>query len=158
MTLHLSLGLLLLTLFFINSCATGLNSQPANKIAPFSTDGCSASPEGTPKNKTAWIHCCIIHDVAYWEGGPEEARDRADNEFRACIDKTGNNAIASLYYYSVRAGGSPALNTPWRWGYGWPFGIGHSELTEKQKKSVEYERQFIPQVIQDYLQSYSSEQ
>jgi hypothetical protein len=36
----------------------------------------------------------------------------------------------------VRIGGSPYLNTPFRWGYGWPFGRGYKALTAAEMEQV----------------------
>lgn len=121
------------------------------EIEPFTTDGCSVSPEGTPSDKSAWLHCCINHDIAYWVGGSRAKRKAADRSLNACISQAGYPRIGTLYYLAVRNGGSPWLSTPWRWGYGWPYRQGYRQLTLEQKKSVDRESAFIPEIIEDYM-------
>jgi len=100
-------------------------------------------------NKPAWESCCITHDRAYHSGGPPdgtaetsyEARKNADLALKSCVLATAARrgpdlmkeygipetevqriygVIAELMYRSVRIGGVPCTNLPWRWGYGWP--------------------------------------
>ncbi|MFY9975282.1 MAG: hypothetical protein WAK53_13560, partial [Chromatiaceae bacterium] len=96
-----------------------------------------------------WEACCIAHDRLYHAGGPRdapaedsfEARRAADLALRDCVMETGARrapalsaqyhlsedqiagiyaAVADLMYRSVRLGGIPCSELPWRWGYGWP--------------------------------------
>jgi hypothetical protein len=82
---------------------------------PFTTDGCSLSPNGR------WTECCVVHDMAYWCGGPAALRKAADQSLRACVKNHGSPLYANLMYIGVRLGGSPWLPFPWRWGYGFPW-------------------------------------
>src|SRR5271169_6094597 len=41
----------------------------AGELKPFTTDGCSDFPNGTPEHQDLWLTCCIQHDLAYWMGG-----------------------------------------------------------------------------------------
>lgn len=91
------------------------------ELAPFTTDGCTMFPDGSPADVTLWQHCCIEHDFAYYLGGPSEAREAADTQLRACVAAAANQAVADVMYYGVRVGGTPVLPTPWRWGYGWKY-------------------------------------
>lgn len=142
----------LFLLFLSSSCAFAtIGYEPTNQIEPFSTDGCSVSPEGTPSDKSAWVHCCITHDIAYWVGGKSSERLKADKDLQACITEEGFSTIGTLYYIAVRKGGSPWGYAPWRWGYGWPYNHGYRNLNEAQRESVEEESQFIERVIQEYL-------
>lgn len=91
-------------------------------LESFETDGCSMFPDGTLSKPTKWQHCCIQHDFAYYVGGPEEAREEADNQLASCVaEASGSSLLGSVMYYGVRLGGTPALPTPWRWGYGWDW-------------------------------------
>jgi hypothetical protein len=81
----------------------------------FTTDGCSAWPDGH------WQLCCVEHDVAYWCGGGIETRRAADIALRTCVTQRGSPMIADLMYLGVRLGGMPWLPFPWRWGYGWDW-------------------------------------
>jgi hypothetical protein len=92
-----------------------------SELEPFVTDGCSMFPDGTASDPTRWQECCVVHDYAYYVGGSEAAREAADRALQTCIRDKTNQALADLMYYGVRAGGTPALPTPWRWGYGWAY-------------------------------------
>mgnify|MGYP000542505184 FL=1 len=64
----------IILLFFI---ADGAHAE---SIKPFTSDGCSAFPDGTFKQKTLWLSCCTAHDYIYWQGGTYEERLDADKE------------------------------------------------------------------------------
>ncbi len=94
-------------------------------------------PDGTIKDGDLWCECCFIHDVAYWQGGTRQDREVADIAFRECIiEKTDNRLLAGIMYLGVRLGGTPALPTWFRWGYGWPYGKGYSALTESELRDI----------------------
>jgi hypothetical protein len=102
-------------------------------LQPFSTDGCSRFPDRAPVGQADWCTCCVAHDLAYWRGGTSEARLKADEELKACVQKTSNNeALAQAMFAGVRAGGGPYLNTSYRWGYGWAFGRAYKPLTPEE--------------------------
>lgn len=82
---------------------------------PFTTDRCSVWPDGD------WFDCCVEHDIAYWCGGPDEERARADEVFRACVGADRAAWLAAISYVGVRAGGAGWMPFPWRWGYGWAW-------------------------------------
>lgn len=80
----------------------------------FTTDGCSASPDGD------WVGCCVAHDIEYWCGGSAEDRRHADDRFALCVERLGHApALARTMKAAVRAGGAPRTGLPWRWAYGW---------------------------------------
>jgi len=68
----------------------------------------------------------------------------ADKALSACVLRvTGNRALADLMYAGVRTGGGPYFYTPYRWGYGWPFGRPYRELTlEEEAKASALEREY----------------
>ncbi len=111
-------------------------AQAEDQLKPFTTDGCSEFPNGTPQQKDLWLHCCVAHDKKYWAGGTYDERLQADRELRACVKAVGEPAIAALMLAGVRVGGSPSLNTPFRWGYGWPYGRGYKALTPEEKEQA----------------------
>lgn len=76
-------------------------------ISPFSTDGCSLFFEGVPQSPKAWLHCCIEHDKAYWQGRTYQDRITADNEFYQCIKKENYPFVAHIMKLGVRLGGTP---------------------------------------------------
>lgn len=93
----------------------------SDKLKPFTSDGCSAFPDGTLFQQTLWQQCCTAHDLAYWQGGTYQQRLDADLELESCVTKIGEPAIAKLMLAGVRVGGSPYLPTSFRWGYGWKY-------------------------------------
>ena len=108
----------------------------AQSIKPFSTDGCSAFPEGTLIQQSLWFDCCFSHDMAYWKGGSSAQREKADQELKQCVAQLGEEGIAELMYHGVRIGGTPHIPTPFRWGYGWPPGRGYQSLSSEEKQQV----------------------
>ncbi|HTL38002.1 MAG TPA: hypothetical protein VL326_32950 [Kofleriaceae bacterium] len=121
------------------------------ELAPFTTDGCSMFPDGTLSNPTKWQHCCITHDFAYYAGGPSDLREAADSGLRECIASETNQLVADIVYYAVRAGGTPALPTPWRWGYGWFYdpldgyrALPSTQSTAAAKQIASYKEHPVP--------------
>lgn len=123
------LPLLLTTLPFAPLYADGLK--------PFTSDGCSVFPDGTPSEQTLWLECCRAHDYAYWKGGTYEERLQADNTLRACVSQVGEPQVAAMMLNGVRIGGAPHLPTPFRWGYGWPWPRTYRALTPEELQEVE---------------------
>lgn len=113
------------------------------QLKPFTTDGCSAFPDGTIKQQSIWVNCCIRHDLAYWKGGTYEDRLQADIELRACVHKVGEPEIALIMLAGVRVGGSPYYPTSYRWGYGWPYFRGYQALSEPEKQQVKQKLQWF---------------
>lgn len=116
----------------------GCASQP--RLRPFTTDGCSLFPNGTSDEKDLWLNCCEKHDYQYWKGGSKEERLKADLALRDCVAAVGKPEVARLMLKGVRAGGTPYLPTPFRWGFGWPYLRGYKQLTDAEKKLVEEKR------------------
>jgi len=109
----------------------------AEDLKDFASDGCSLFPDGTTRHRAQWCDCCFAHDIAYWRGGTEDERKKADEELRNCVrQRTGSTAMASLMHEGVRKGGHPAFPTWYRWGYGWTYGRGYKPLTGKEQKQV----------------------
>ncbi len=110
----------------------GSPAHAEGQLRPFTTDGCSDFPNGTPAHKDLWLKCCIAHDKKYWMGGTYQERLDADHELRACVQSVGEPAIAALMLAGVRVGGSPYWPTRFRWGYGWPYTHGYRALTREE--------------------------
>ena len=110
-----------------------------DELVPFRTDGCSMFPDGIPGDRTRWLHCCVEHDMAYYVGGPREARTRADAALATCVAEQTNDVLGELMYVGVRVGGTPALPMPWRWGYGWTYDPtdGYRDLGEEEAAAAE---------------------
>jgi hypothetical protein len=104
------------------------SQSPAESLPPhpFTTDGCSLSPNGR------WTECCVEHDMAYWCDGAASLRRAADQLLEACVEHDGRPVLAKLMYVGVRVGGSGWLPFPWRWGYGYPW--MHTAVASKDAK------------------------
>ncbi len=116
-----------------NTASTG-NPEVTDPPRPCRVDGCSLAPDFD------FGYCCDEHDVRYWSGGTAEQRQRTDRAFRECIVEAGHPFKAGLYYYAVRAGGTPHLPTSWRWGFGWDYPRGYTELPETPDSDPEQAR------------------
>jgi hypothetical protein len=130
------------------ACAVQAPTQPSSSpmtLQPFATDGCSRFPDRSPIGKADWCHCCVAHDLAYWRGGTAGQRLQADQALKACVQQaSGNEALAALMFNGVRIGGGPEFDTPYRWGYGWPFGRGYAPLTpQEDAQASELERDYL---------------
>lgn len=124
------LWLILVTASFAYRFAHG------GELKPFTTDGCSAFPDGTMAQNELWLDCCLAHDRAYWKGGTSAERERADDELKSCVAKSGELEIAAVMLLGVRVGGSPYLPTRFRWGYGWPWPHFYGPLTAEELAEV----------------------
>ena len=116
--------------------STMLMACSSNVIKPFTSDGCSAFPDGTLEQSDLWLICCTTHDRAYWKGGTYDERLQADKDLQACVEEVGEEEIALLMLVGVRVGGTPFLPTTFRWGYGWPYPRGYGELKAGELEQV----------------------
>jgi len=108
----------------------------ADELKPFSSDGCSAFPNGTFDQNELWLECCHAHDFSYWQGGDYSAGLQADNDLEDCVRKVGEPEIAILMLAGVRVGGTPYLPTSFRWGYGWSYPRFYGALTQNEISQV----------------------
>lgn len=122
----------------------GLLGCGQGTLQPFTTDGCSRFPDGTPAQNDLWLDCCIAHDAAYWKGGTYQERVEADQALQTCVAKVGQPKIAALMRAGVRAGGSPYWPTSFRWGYGWPYPRPYRALSAQERAQVEKLKPTLP--------------
>lgn len=110
----------------------------ASELRDFSSDGCTLFPDASPiADRKSWCDCCLAHDVAYWRGGTDAERQRADEALGDCVlARTGDKSLADLMYRGVRVGGHPAFPTWYRWGYGWVYGRGYAPLTAGEQEQA----------------------
>jgi hypothetical protein len=126
--------LLSLTLALVFTGASVSRSEAEETLKPFTSDGCSLFPDGSPINQKDWCDCCVAHDLAYWQGGTREERKVADEALKTCIkEKTNDQPLSVLMYNGVRLGGSPYFPNWYRWGYGWPYDRKYQALTASEK-------------------------
>lgn len=111
-------------------------SSKAGTLTPFLSDGCSAFPDGTIKQKQLWLSCCQQHDLAYWKGGTYQDRLDADKALETCVSEVGKSGVALLMLAGVRVGGTPFFPTQFRWGYGWSYPRFYGALTEAELKQI----------------------
>lgn len=70
--------------------------------------------------------CCVDYDEKYLYGGNESSRFTIDYKFKDCVLNKGiDKKSATALFYTTRILGTPYINTPWRWGYGYDFGGGY---------------------------------
>lgn len=106
-------------------------------VEPFATDGCSLFPDQSLVSNTDWCSCCLRHDLAYWRGGTEDERLKADQDLKRCVlAASGSAQLAELMYAGVRTGGGPYYFTPYRWGYGWPYGRLYQPFSPDEESEV----------------------
>ena len=108
----------------------------SRELKPFTSDGCSAFPDGTILQRDLWLQCCTDHDFAYWKGGTYKERLQADIELKNCVWEVGEEEIALIMLAGVRVGGSPFFPTKFRWGYGWPYPRFYGALSEKEHEMI----------------------
>jgi hypothetical protein len=113
-----------------------IDSSYADTLAPFTSDGCSAFPDGTFEQKELWLNCCIKHDYDYWQGGSYQQRLASDNALKSCVANVGQPEIAALMLAGVRVGGTPYLPTKFRWGYGWSYPKFYGSLSAEELVQV----------------------
>ena len=82
-------------------------SKTPSSLKPFTSDGRSAFPDGTPSQQEVWLSCCTDHDYAYWQGGHSLQTREADQQLRSCVANAGHPDIAKLMLAGVRVGGTP---------------------------------------------------
>ncbi|WP_313176606.1 hypothetical protein [Massilia sp.] len=105
----------------LGGCA--MTPDLASGPASFRSDGCSLFPDRAPLGQADWCGCCLAHDLDYWRGGSAGERLASDRRFKACVQTASRSpALAGTMYGAVRVGGVPWLPSPFRWGYGWPYG------------------------------------
>ena len=126
-------------------CFTVSADRFSNILRPFSSDGCSRFPDGIPLFKpNLWLHCCIDHDVSYWQGGSSEQRSQADETLRKCVNQATDTKLGNDMWVGVRLGGFVGLPTSWHWGYGWVMDRGYEALDPDEKNQVDAWRSKIP--------------
>jgi hypothetical protein len=124
-----------LLLFLITGCAA-FKERP-NKIVPFTTDGCSMYPDGVLfVDSNRWVHCCIVHDIAYWIGGNHQEKIDADYDLGMCVAEKSSSIQGDLMSSGTRFGGVANNILPWAWGYGWSYNRGYRKLREKDLQKV----------------------
>ncbi len=130
--------LLFLAPFFSQSVLAYQPNQ--TPLADFKTDGCSGFPDGM--GTRSWLICCELHDIEYWAGvGGVTGKEEADNNLHQCLSERDEAFLSWLMPFGVRVA-EPANftklgNTSFRWGYGWNFILGKSELPKGYFSYVE---------------------
>jgi hypothetical protein len=137
--------------------ATSVSAATKDKdygaLHPFSTDGCTDFPNGTPDKPNLWLACCIHHDLLYWAGGSIEQKLKADEYLFKCVAEKHEPVIAALMFAGVTVGGTPWIKDPARWGYGWPKLRGFHHLSDEELEQV---KQLSPQNLDQLIEQLSN--
>lgn len=82
-----------------------------------------------------WYDACVEHDWAYYKGGTEEDRKKADLELRRSIEATGHPIWGFFIYWAVRIFGSSHWPNALKWGfrYNWYTDYGYREVDDKKE-------------------------
>lgn len=133
---------LIFAILLLSALAQSADAAPAeatqNTLHDFTSDGCSMSPDGVVVLfSTAYVPCCVEHDVAYWQGGTKLDKLTADLKLKSCIKSRSNSFVAEIYYRGVRMGGGASLPTSYHWGYGWEKNRGYAQLSTQDRALVE---------------------
>lgn len=131
--------LVLLAAITLSAC-----SATTGQLSDFKTDGCSLFPDGTLMERNKWHDCCVVHDVAYWQGGTSQQRKQADLKLEQCVAATGEPVIAKFMLLGVRLGGVPWLPTWYRWGFGWDGYRSYDPLTPEEQAKVQAKMPTVP--------------
>ena len=126
------------------------------ELNPFTTDGCSAFPDGRLDQQSLWIECCIRHDLAYWKGGTYSERLEADQALEKCVAQVGEPEIAQLMLAGVRVGGSPYFPTTYRWGYGWPYPRGYKALSKDESLEAQQMLDYFKLLIKSLSEEFKN--
>ncbi len=115
-----------------------LQSGTDKFLRPFTSDGCSLSPDGLPltEKSQAWVQCCVVHDTHYWMGGTAEQRELADNELGQCIARKGFKETGKSFAIAVKYFGGPDSSQTFRWGYGWNYRRPYKPLDQSEMAQV----------------------
>ena len=124
------------TFLIVMMSLVNINTSHADTLKPFTTDGCSAFPNGTFEQSELWLTCCIQHDYDYWQGGTYQQRLLSDKALNRCVASVGQPEIAALMMAGVRVGGTPYLPTKFRWGYGWSYPRLYGPLSTAELEQV----------------------
>lgn len=125
---------LLAILFLFNSTLLLASS----KLIPFSTDFCTAYPEGTFSHPNLWAKCCVEHDLFLWAGGSKKDRNEVDKNLKRCVAGTGATIHSKLIYFGVRLGSySPIKFKGKLWGNGWNPRRKDAPLTKEEISFIE---------------------
>lgn len=116
-------------------------------LRPFSTDGCSMSPNSSvdPKrllaesglNVVQIVDCCVEHDVAYWLGGSLRDKNAADAKFKMCVAEKAGDFVADKYFRGVAFGGTANGFTTFRFGYGWDVRRIYRPISAQEMEQAE---------------------
>ena len=121
---------------FVLASILCLSACSSDELKPFTSDGCSSFPDGTMKQQSLWLSCCVKHDLSYWKGGTYQERLEADLSLEQCVADIGEPNVAKLMLAGVRVGGSPYWPPTYRWGYGWSYPRGYKALTAADKQKI----------------------
>lgn len=108
------------------------------RLREFTTDFCTAYPEGTFAQPHLWAKCCVEHDLFLWAGGSKKDRNDVDKNLKKCVAETGATIHSKLIYFGVRLGSySPIKFKGKLWGNGWIPRRKEAPLTKEEILFIE---------------------
>lgn len=140
-----------LFLFIISSSALAI------ELKTFETDGCTMFVDGTKDRPNLWQHCCLMHDMKYWYGGTEKARDKADIDLKNCVENISGEYWANLIYTGVRLGHYSPVKHKYNWSWGWspvrnkfdPLASDEVVIAKNSLQKLPYDKKYIDQVLKE---------
>lgn len=101
---------------------------------PEDSDGCTfiglVFSHLTDEPHLPFKECCVEHDRAYWYGGKESLRKKADEQMRKCVMKQGYPVLAWIMWAFVHFLSGPKIfgvfNNPLPWAWATKVEIRHS--------------------------------
>lgn len=125
-------------------------SATAGTLRPFTSDGCTFSPDGLPRRPVLWRECCVAHDLRFWGGGSRTHRQDADQKLKSCVENKAGATIAKLFFTGVQLGSlSPWKFPAKKWGNAWYDLAGYRKLSEVEILSLvdEVEKLDLPEEL-----------
>jgi len=130
----------LLKLLSLSFCifALPMQSKAQNTLTPFVSDGCTGVSTDLPNfnGYDDFAHCCVIHDVVYWIGGPLNNKPYADRELKECL----NDANPVTLFTNVPTQIALDVIGQDHWGKGWTISRDMSVDFSKAEISEIYEK------------------
>lgn len=128
----MKLASVLLIALFVSASVSAQTPESVD-WSKFKSDGCTWWPDKD------FADCCVEHDRAYFKGGSQKDRRRADDRLYKCVlskDRSRNKRDAQLMWLGVRVGGIAWLPTPFRWGYGTNYWKANSEWLRRSSEGI----------------------
>lgn len=130
-TLMKNIVILATCIFFSSRAMTSEFEEAPPIVRTFQSDQCTFWPDSSFSKD--WSHCCVQHDLYYWAGGSEKARESVDQELKSCIQESSGPLNARLMFLGVRLGSlSPVKFGGKQWGNAWGNDVRKTHLRSNE--------------------------